>query len=199
MLLTSDGHSLRHPAKQLFCCPLMQIVYCDLLLLIGPTPGIQDLSGGLSPCSPRLTAPFQPRLLSCSVPASSELKALRLCTDNLSTVMSSDIYWNESLSSATCENGSNWCNYSIVSSPGSTDPLQDILEPPLLNVSPAPNPTPTCNGQGSGSTRYRSIPQVIRVGSSTTGAGVQAQSDTLGYYVDHGQHDSIQSPTQPPQ
>ena len=28
--------------------------------------------------------------------------------------------------------------------------------------------------------------------------GVQMQSDQLGYYIDHGLHDSIQSPVQPP-
>ncbi len=116
--------------------------------------------------------------------------------DNLSTTLSSDIFWNESVGSETCENGSNWCKYAIQTSSGSTDPLIDILAPPNLNIGAVP--TPTCTGQESGTTRYRSIPQVIYVGSDSSG-GVQAQSDTLGYYIDHGQHDSIQSPTQPPQ
>lgn len=30
-------------------------------------------------------------------------------------------------------------------------------------------------------------------------AAYRALTDTLGYYLDHGQHDSIQSPSQPPQ
>ena len=118
--------------------------------------------------------------------------------DNLSTTMSTDINWNETVGTAVCENGSNWCNYVIVTSGGSTNPLIDDLGPPNLNVSPAPHPTPICSGQGSGTTRYRSIPQTIYVGNSNSG-GVKAQSDTLGYYIDHGKHDSIQSPSQPPQ
>jgi len=116
--------------------------------------------------------------------------------DNLSTTLSSDIFWNESVGSETCENGSNWCKYAIQTSSGSTDPLIDILAPPNLNIGAVP--TPTCTGNENSTTRYRSIPQVIYVGSDSSG-GVQAQSDTLGYYIDHGQHDSIQSPTQPPQ
>jgi hypothetical protein len=116
--------------------------------------------------------------------------------DNLSTTLSSDIYWNESVGSEACENGSNWCKYAIQTSPGSTSPLTDYLSPPDLNIGAAP--PPTCTGQESGTTRYRSIPQVIYAGSDSSG-GVQAQSDKLGYYMDHGQHDSIQSPSQPPQ
>jgi hypothetical protein len=119
--------------------------------------------------------------------------------DNLSNTMSSNIYWNESVGSASCDNGSNWCNTQIQTGPGDTGPLQDILDPPNLNANPVPNPTPTCSGQANGATRYRSIPQVIYVGSDVTGQGVKAQSDLLGYYIDHGQHDSIQSPSQPPQ
>jgi hypothetical protein len=117
--------------------------------------------------------------------------------DNLDTLMSSDIFWNETLGAAQCENGSNWCNYQIISGGGDSNPVGDFLEPPDLNVSPSP--TPTCSGQGSGTVRYRSFAQTIKVGSSNTGAGVQAQSDTLGYYIDRGQHDSIQTPSQPPQ
>jgi len=119
--------------------------------------------------------------------------------DNLSGTMSGDIYWNESVGTAACASGSNWCNYQITTGGGDTNPLNDNLSPPNLNVTPAPTPTPTCSGQGTGTTRYRAIPQTIMVGSSTTGKGTQAQSDTLGYYIDHGQHDSIQSPAQPPQ
>ena len=118
--------------------------------------------------------------------------------DNLSGTMATDINWNESLQAAVCKNGSNWCKTAIVTSGGSTNPLIDDLAPPLLNASPAPQPKPVCNGQGTGTTRYRSIPQVIYAGNSSSG-GVQVQSDTLGYYLDHGQHDSIQSPAQPPQ
>lgn len=116
--------------------------------------------------------------------------------DNLSGTMGSDVNWNESVQAAVCENGSNWCNYAIVTSGGSTNPLTDDLAPPKLNVSPAPQPTPSCNGQGT--TRYRSIPQVIYAGSDSSG-GVQVQSDKLGYYGNHGQHDSIQIPARPPQ
>lgn len=119
--------------------------------------------------------------------------------DNLDQVISADIYWNEPLGSAQCQNGSNWCNYQIISGGADSDPLQDMLEPPDLNVSPPPSPKPTCSGQGSGTTRYRSIAQTIRVGTNTTGGGVTVQSDTLGYYIDHGQHDGIQTPTPPPQ
>lgn len=116
--------------------------------------------------------------------------------DNLSDTLTSNIYWNESIGSATCENGSNWCNYAVETSGGETGPLTDLLAPPNLNNGAVP--TPTCTGKENGTTRYRSIPQGIYVGSDTSG-GVQAQSDTLGYYIDHGQHDSIQSPSQPPQ
>jgi hypothetical protein len=119
--------------------------------------------------------------------------------DNLSVTMSSDIYWNESVGTATCSNGSNWCGGQISTSGGDSNPLKDILAPPNLNVSPAPVPTPTCNGQGTGTTLYRSIPQTIYVGGSNTGQGVQAQQDSLAYYIDHGQHNNIQSPPQPPQ
>lgn len=119
--------------------------------------------------------------------------------DNLDTLISSDIFWNETLSAAQCQNGSNWCNYQIISGGADSNPVQDLLEPPDLNTVPAPNPSPTCSGQGSGTTRYRAIPQTLRVGTNTTGAGVNVQSDTLGYYIDHGQHDSIQIPSQPPQ
>jgi hypothetical protein len=112
--------------------------------------------------------------------------------------MGTDINWNESVQAAVCQNGSNGYKYAISTGGGSTNPLTDDLAPPLLNVSPAPQPKPICNGQGTGTTRYRSIPQVIYAGSSSSG-GVQVHSDTLGYYRDHGQHDSIQSPAQPPQ
>ncbi len=119
--------------------------------------------------------------------------------DNLDVLMSANIDWNEVLGSQTSENGSNWGSYSVAQSAGSTDPVQDLLAPPQLNASPAPVPTPTCSGQNSGATRYRSIPQNISVGTVNNGSGVHVQSDTLGYYVDHGQHDGIQVPAQPPQ
>jgi hypothetical protein len=119
--------------------------------------------------------------------------------DNLGVVMSSNVDFNEVLGTQSSQNGSNWGNYSINQSSGPTNPVQDELQPPNLNVSPVPSPTPTCTGNNSGTTRYRAIPQNVFVGSSIEGAGVQAQSDTLGYYIDHGQHDSIQVPAQPPQ
>ena len=118
--------------------------------------------------------------------------------DNLGSTISGDIGWNESVGTAGCQNGSNWCNYKLNTSGGFTNPLTDILAPPQLNANPAPAPTPTCTGGSSGATRYLAIPQIIYVGSTNTG-GVQAQSDTLGYYIDHGQHDSIQIPNKPPQ
>ena len=96
------------------------------------------------------------------------------------------------------ENQSNWCDDAVTPGGGFTDPLTDVLAPPPLNFNPAPSPAPTCTGQPLGTTRYRSIPQTMHVGDSGSG-GVQVQSDTLGYYGDHGQHDSIQSPSQPPQ
>jgi hypothetical protein len=133
-----------------------------------------------------------------SLPETYETQIKYDLLDNLNSPMGTDINWNESVQAAVCENGSNWCNYGIGTSGGSTNPLTDRLAPPLLNVSPAPQPTPTCNGQETGATRYRSIPQVIYAGSDSSG-GVQVQSDKLGYYGDHGQHDSIQSPVQPPQ
>ncbi len=119
--------------------------------------------------------------------------------DNLNGLMSSSVDWNEVLGAQVSENGSNWGSYAVVQSAGSTDPVQDMLAPPQLNVNPAPSPKPTCTGANSGTTRYRSIPQNISVGTVGNGAGVHVQSDTLGYYVDHGQHDSIQIPSQPPQ
>jgi hypothetical protein len=119
--------------------------------------------------------------------------------DSLSNTMSSDIYWNESLGTATCADGSNWCNGQISTGGGDSNPLTDILGPPNLNLNPAPVPMPICSGQGTGTTLYRSIPQTINVGGSVTGQGVQAQQDNLTYYIDHGQHNNIQSPTQPPQ
>jgi hypothetical protein len=133
-----------------------------------------------------------------SLPETYETQIKYDLLDNLNSPMGTDINWNESVQAAVCENGSNWRNYGIGTSGGSMNPLTDRLAPPLLNVSPAPQPTPTCNGQETGATRYRSLPQVIYAGSDSSG-GVQVQSDKLGYYGDHGQHDSIQSPVQPPQ
>ena len=118
--------------------------------------------------------------------------------DNLSVTMSTDVGWNESFGTQACENQSNWCDDAVTPGGGFTDPLTDVLAPPPLNFNPAPSPAPTCTGQPLGTTRYRSIPQTMHVGDSGSG-GVQVQSDTLGYYGDHGQHDSIQSPSQPPQ
>ena len=118
--------------------------------------------------------------------------------DNLDVVMSSNVDWNEVLGSQTPENGSNW-GCCVASSSGGTDPVQDMIAPPELNATPAPSPKPTCSGANSGATRYRSIPQNTSVGTVKNGAGVHVQSDTLGYYIDHGQHDSIQIPAQPAQ
>lgn len=48
-----------------------------------------------------------------------------------------------------------------------------------------------------GTTPYETVPQTIRVGTDTTGSGVQVQTDTLTYYLDQGNHTSITSPSQP--
>lgn len=117
--------------------------------------------------------------------------------DNLSITMSNNIGWNEVVAADACENGSNWCNWAIATSPGTTNPVIDDLSPPTLDKNPTP--APTCTGSPNGTTRYRSASQSISVGTSTAGSGVLVQTDYLGYYGDHGQHDSIQSPGQPPQ
>ena len=80
-----------------------------------------------------------------------------------------------------------------------TNPLEDLVAAPDPAVYTTMNPLPTCNGQNTGATRYMSVPQTIRVGTNAGGSGSLVQTDVLGYYLDHGQHDSIQVPTQPSQ
>lgn len=78
-----------------------------------------------------------------------------------------------------------------------TNPLEDMIGAPDPSVNPTMNPLPTCDGQNTGTTRYMAVPQTIRVGTNTGGGGVQVQQDTLGYYIDHGQHDGVQVPPPP--
>jgi hypothetical protein len=116
--------------------------------------------------------------------------------DNFDQTISADIYWNEHLGTFTSENGSNWGSYPFVGQGGSTNPLEDILQPPIVAQA---SPTQHCLNGAGGTTRYRSVSQTIRVGSSIDGQGTLAQTDLLGYYIDHGQHDSVSTPSQPPQ
>ena len=114
--------------------------------------------------------------------------------DNLGQVMTDDVFWNEALAAATCPIGSNWCSVPVQQQNGSTGPIVDRLGPPTFaGVSPVPN----CNTPPSGTTTYRTIPQEQRVGSSVTAQGVSVQSDFLGYYIDHGNHDSVVQPPRP--
>jgi hypothetical protein len=106
--------------------------------------------------------------------------------DSLNVKMETDVGWNEALGTAQCENGSNWCQFTVYSQNGSTNPVVDILAPPS---NPNRIPTPVYNNLPTGTTRYRAIPQTQRVGSTTSGNGVIIKTDTLGYYIDHGSHD----------
>lgn len=118
--------------------------------------------------------------------------------DNLDTVMSTDASWNEVLGTPTSENESNWGTFGGPSpSAAETNPLEDMVGSPDPEINPTLKPLPTC-GQAAGTTRYMSVPQTIRVGSDTNGSGVKVQEDTLGYYIDHGQHDDVKVPSQPP-
>jgi hypothetical protein len=117
--------------------------------------------------------------------------------DNFDSLISADIYWNEVFGAYSCPSSSNWCKFSIPAAGADSNPLQDFLDPPDLNATPTPVPTPTCGGS-PGTTLYRAIPQTIRVGTNTNGQGVQVQTDHLAYYINHGQHNDIVVPTQPP-
>jgi hypothetical protein len=115
--------------------------------------------------------------------------------DNLSSVVASDINWNEIVGACQSANGSNWGPICISSSSGSTGPLTDLLGGPPLASNPSPKPQ--YDNPPTGSTPYENVPQTINVGSSTTG-GVLAQTDTLTYYIDQGNHTGITQPPQPP-
>jgi hypothetical protein len=122
--------------------------------------------------------------------------------DNLDTLIAQDVTWNEVIGTAQNLNGSNWatCCGPIATGGGSTDPLTDLLKPPAINSTPTkPSPTPTFHNPPSGTTMYRQIPQSMRVGSSTSGTGVLVQSDNLTYWIDHGSHENIVVPSQPPE
>jgi hypothetical protein len=85
----------------------------------------------------------------------------------------------------------------LTSSPGSTGPILDTLGGPPL--SSKPSPAPKCDSPPKGTTAYENVPQSIFVGSSTAGAGVLAQTDTLTYYLDQGNSTGITPPPPPPQ
>ena len=117
--------------------------------------------------------------------------------DNFDSVMSTDVGWNEVLGAATSENGSNWGNWPPVAMGAATNPLDDLVGAPDPHVNPTMHPLPTCTGQNNGTTRFMAVPQTIKAGTTGSG-GIQVQTDTLGYYTDHGQHDSKQVPAKPP-
>jgi hypothetical protein len=116
--------------------------------------------------------------------------------DNLSSVIADDINWNEGVGACQSVNGSNRGTICIQTSPGSTGPLTDVLSGPQLSRNPSP--TPQFHNPPTGTTAYETVAQTIQVGSSTTGAGVLAQTDTLTYYLDQGNHTGITAPPQPP-
>jgi hypothetical protein len=168
---------------------------------------ITATSNGMSPAPFTLTAKTPWKLLAVSNPNNdtncnpspqSYFTQLQYnLIDNLNITMTTDITWNEVVAPAVCENGSNWCHFGLVTGPGRTNPVIDNLSPPTLNQNPSP--MLTCTGSHLGTIRYRSASQTISVGTATAGSGVVVQTDYLGYYGDHGQHDSKQSPVQPPQ
>jgi hypothetical protein len=92
-------------------------------------------------------------------------------------------------------NGSNWGSFCVNPGPGSTGPLEDLLSGPS---SGSASPKPKYDNPPTGTTPYERAPQTIYVGSTTTGAGVLAQTDTLTYYIDQGNHTGITVPPQPP-
>lgn len=145
----------------------------------------------------KLVSRGAPSTMCFAVPVSYQSTVSYDLHDNLDTLISTDVGWNEVLGAFTSENGSNWGNYTFSGFGAATNPVEDILAPPDQSAHPELTPYPTCSGQNLGTTRYRSIPQTLRVGSNTNGSGVQVQTDTLGYYKDHGQHDSITVPSQP--
>jgi hypothetical protein len=123
--------------------------------------------------------------------------------DNLDQLIPQDVGWNEVVGTAQSLNGSNWatCCGAITTGPGATDPLRDFLAAPKITSSPPPSPTPTFNNPPSGTTKYREIPQTIRVGNADTigGKGILVQTDQLTYWIDHGTHEFIIVPPKPPQ
>jgi hypothetical protein len=120
--------------------------------------------------------------------------------DQFDSAMTSDVFWNESVGVLQNANGSNWatCCGGISTGGGTAPKLIDLLEPPQLALHPSPTPTFT-SSQGSGTTVYRTAPQSIYIGSSTSGAGRFVQSDTLTWYIDHGAHTQIVIPPLPPE
>jgi len=117
--------------------------------------------------------------------------------DQLSSVIPQSVTWNETVTNTQSQNGSNWGNYAIQTSPGDTGPLIDRLSGPGVNNSPPPYPTPTYHNPATGTTPYRVATQNIKVGSDMTG-GVFVQQDTLTYYLDQGGgHTGIIIPPKP--
>jgi hypothetical protein len=119
--------------------------------------------------------------------------------DQFDSVIPNDVTWNEVVGTPQSQNGSNWGTYGLTTSSGSTGPLIDQLSGPGVNNQPPPNPTPVCHTPPTGTTVYRIASQVIRVGSTNTGSGVEVQTDNLTYYIDNGAHTSIVVPPPPPQ
>ncbi|MGA9964283.1 MAG: hypothetical protein WBQ10_03680 [Terriglobales bacterium] len=117
--------------------------------------------------------------------------------DQLGSVISGDIYWNEVVGTPTSQNGSNWGTYALQTGGGST-PLLDELSGPDVNATPTPSPKPKYDNPPTGATVYLLATQLIRVGTSTSGSGVEVQSDNLTYYIDNGAHTSIVIPPPPP-
>jgi hypothetical protein len=117
--------------------------------------------------------------------------------DQLNSVISSDIYWNEVVGTPIGQNGSNWGIYALETGGGST-PLLDRLSGPGVNNNPPPSPMPKCDIPPTGAIIYRLATQQIRVGTDTSGSGVDVQSDNLTYYIDNGAHTSIVIPPPPP-
>ena len=117
--------------------------------------------------------------------------------DQLGSVISGNIYWNEVVGTPSSQNGSNWGIYALQTGGGSTGPLLDELAPPQLKAVPPPTPTPKYVSPPAGTTVYLLATQLISVGSSDSG-GDEVQSDNLTYYIDHGAHTSIVIPPAPP-
>jgi hypothetical protein len=120
--------------------------------------------------------------------------------DQLSSLLISNVAWNESVGTPQNANGSNWatCCGPLRTSGGTASPLLDQLAAPPISHSPPPSPTPTYNSPPSGSLPYMTAVQNIYVGSNTSGAGMFVQQDTLTYYIDHGAHTGIIVPPKPP-
>ena len=118
--------------------------------------------------------------------------------DQLNSVISDDIYWNEIVGPPTSQHSSNWGSYGLQTQGGSTGPLLDQLSGPGVNNIPAPSPMPKCDIPPTGAITYDLATQRVRVGTDTSGSGVDVQSDNLTYYIDNGAHTSIVIPPPPP-